>query len=206
MTRAAGKSGEVNRKFFAADCHCSRAITRDHAVQQLFHRLCHMLALYKSFMGDHSARMASGVVLRAGRAKRTARVLMADDFAEWRARICGILNKHQQWQVIGEANDGLEAVEKSIALTPDVVLLDVGMPGINGIEAAKQIRHACPRTKIIFLTQNNDLELRNSAASIGAEGYVLKTEATEELLPVMQAALRGGFSSRFNTWFDFPAL
>ena len=121
--------------------------------------------------------------------KNPIRILVADDFSEWRVRLRSILQARPEWQVIGEACDGLDAVHKTTELRPDVVLLDIGMPGLNGIEAAKQIRRASPSTKVIFVTQENDAEVRTEALAAGAEGYLLKTNLTRELLSAVEAAL-----------------
>lgn len=94
-------------------------------------------------------------------------------------------------QIIGEAADGLEAVQKATALKPGLILLDIGLPFQNGIDAALRIRQSNTETKIIFLTQNNDKELAQAALSKGVQGYVLKQDAGDELLPAIKAVLRG---------------
>jgi DNA-binding NarL/FixJ family response regulator len=116
------------------------------------------------------------------------RILIADDSAEWRVRIRSILKTRPELQVIGEAGDGLDAVHTTTALRPDIVLLDIGMPVLNGVEAAKQIRPRSPSSRIVFLTQENDEEIRTAALAAGAEGYVLKANAGSELLPAIEAA------------------
>ena|SRR5215469_4776328 len=120
------------------------------------------------------------------------RIVVADDYAEARVRIRSILKAQRGWQVIGEACDGLQAVEKTAELCPDIILLDIGMPGLNGIEAAKRIRHTCPGSRIIFVTQDGDEDVRMSALATGAEAYLLKANAATELLPAIEAALRNG--------------
>jgi len=102
-----------------------------------------------------------------------------------------VLQARPEWQVISEASGGLEAVEKARGLKPDLILLDIGLPKLNGIEAARQIRQLSPSSKIIFLSQNNDLDIVRAALSTGAHGYVLKTDVRRELLPAMDAVLRG---------------
>ena len=125
------------------------------------------------------------------------RVLVADDFIPWRLYVCQILQSHSlQWQIVGQASDGLEAVKQTAELHPDIVLLDVGMPSLDGIEAAKQIRKADRRTKILFLTMNNDLAVKEAAHNIGADGYVLKTKAGGQLLPAMERAMRSVFQDQ----------
>jgi len=95
-------------------------------------------------------------------------------------------------EIIGEVADGLEAVQKVEELRPDLVLLDIGLPTLNGIEAAKRIRTIAPATKIIFVTQNDDLEVAKTALENGARGYVLKMDAKTDLPLAIAAVLRGG--------------
>jgi len=96
-----------------------------------------------------------------------------------------------QWQVIAEAVDGSEAIQKAEALKPDLIVLDIGLPKLNGIEAARRIRQLAPSSKIIFLSQYNSLDVVQAALSTGALGYVCKTDARRALLPAADAVLRG---------------
>src|SRR5215469_7475570 len=91
------------------------------------------------------------------------RILIADDFAEWRIRVRSMLQARAEWEVIGEACDGLEAIQRTKELHPDIVLLDIGMPILNGIEAAQLIRQESPSSRVIFVTQENDEETRIAA-------------------------------------------
>lgn len=118
------------------------------------------------------------------------RILVADDFAPWRAKVRRILRGRPEFQIVSEASDGLEAVEKAGELRPDVVLLDVGMPDLSGIEAAERIRQVSPESKIVFVSQNASEEVISAALAAGAEGYVLKLNAATELIPAIAAALR----------------
>ena len=118
-----------------------------------------------------------------------ARILIADDFEPFRRFVCATLQEKPEWQIVGEACDGLAAVQMTTELLPNIVILDIGMPGLNGIEAAKRIRQVSPASKIIFATQNNDAEIWIDAVSTGAD-YVLKVNAGSELLPAIEAALR----------------
>jgi DNA-binding NarL/FixJ family response regulator len=118
------------------------------------------------------------------------RILVADDLPVWRVAVRHLLEARPEWQVI-EACDGREAVEKATELNPDIVLLDIGMPILNGLEAAEKIRAATPSSKLIFLTMNGDGELKTAALATGAKAYLLKANAGRELLPTIAAALDG---------------
>ena len=119
------------------------------------------------------------------------RILIVDDFKDWRRQVRLLLESRPECQVIAEASDGSEAVEKAEDLKPDLILLDVGLPKLNGIEAARQIRQLSPGSKIIFLSQNSDIDVVGAALGTGALGYVRKIDAGRELLPAMHAVLGG---------------
>jgi len=105
--------------------------------------------------------------------------------------VSSLFLKHPEWKIIGEVSDGLEAVKKTEELNPDVVLLDLSLPKIDGVEAANHIRRTSPATKIIFITAYHDSELMQTVLRNQAEGYVLKWEITRDLLPAVEAALCG---------------
>ena len=107
---------------------------------------------------------------------------MVDDFAPWRQFVNSRFQGQSRFQVIGIASDGLEAVQKAEELRPDLVLMDVGLPKLNGIEAARQILKIMPNSKILFLSQNLDPDVARSALAAGAKGYVTKSDAHKELL------------------------
>ena len=130
---------------------------------------------------------AGRVVSEVGTLHQT-RILVVDDYAPWRDQLRSILETRPEWNIIGEASDGREAVEKATELQPDIILLDVGMPYLNGIEAAKIIHQRCPKSKIVFVTQDGDSDIRNSAMRVGAAAYVLKTSADRELLEAIASA------------------
>jgi DNA-binding NarL/FixJ family response regulator len=119
------------------------------------------------------------------------RILIADDFRGWRLQNRLLLQARPEWQVIAEASDGLEAVQKAEELKPDLILLDIGLPKLNGIEAALRIRQLSPSSKILFLSLQNSLDVVQAALSTGARGYVHKTDAQSELLSAVDAVLRG---------------
>jgi CheY-like chemotaxis protein len=102
-----------------------------------------------------------------------------------------LLQVRPEYQVIGEASDGSEAVQRAEELKPDLIVLDISLPKLNGIEATRRIRHLSPSSKIIFLSQYNSLDVVQAALSTGALGYVCKTDAGRALLPAADAALRG---------------
>ena len=119
-------------------------------------------------------------------------ILLADDFAPWRSELRSFLECKTEWKIVFEACDGLEAVQKTVELHPDVVLLDINMPGLNGIEAASRIHQLSPDCKIVILSQNADEDLMTAAFQAGALAYVLKAEMATELIPALQAAMRTG--------------
>lgn len=118
------------------------------------------------------------------------RILLVDDFEPWRRAVCSILQQEKDLEVIFEGSDGLEAVQKSAELQPDLVLLDVGLPNLNGLEAARIIRQVSPGSKIIFLTMHDGQDLVQEALRIGASGFVVKSDAECGLLPAVRAAMR----------------
>jgi DNA-binding NarL/FixJ family response regulator len=119
------------------------------------------------------------------------RILVVDDYDAWRNQVRFLLQARPEWQVICEASDGLEAVRKAEELKPDLVLLDIGLPKLNGIEAAQQIRQLSPTSRIIFLSLHDSPDVVQAAFSTGALGYVHKRDAGRELLPAVDAVLRG---------------
>ena len=119
------------------------------------------------------------------------RVLVVEDFAPFWQFIRSTLAERSDVQVIGEVADGLEAVRKAELLEPDLVLLDIGLPTLNGIEAARQIRKLVPASKIIFVSQESSCEVVEEALNLGAWGYVLKERTANELLPAVKAVLEG---------------
>ena len=105
--------------------------------------------------------------------------------------MCSILDQRPNLQVISEASDGQEAVQKAEELKPDLILLDIGLPTLNGIEAARQIGKVAPESKIIFVTQESSPEAVQAALSLGAWGYVPKARAARDLLAAIEAVLEG---------------
>jgi DNA-binding NarL/FixJ family response regulator len=129
------------------------------------------------------------------------RVLVVDDFEPFRQFVCATLKTMTELQVVGEASDGLDAVAKAQALQPDLILLDIGLPTLSGIEAARQIRKLSPESKILFLSQHAFVEVAQEALSLGALGYVVKADAGSELLAAVDAVRQGKqyLGSRLST-------
>ena len=121
----------------------------------------------------------------------TIRILVVDDYEDWRNQVRLLLQARPDWQVIYQVSDGIAAVQKARELKPDLILLDIGLPKLNGIEAARQIRDVSPNSKIVFLTMDNSRETEQAALSTGAQGFVHKARAQSELLPAIDAVLRG---------------
>ena len=118
-------------------------------------------------------------------------VLLVDDHEPIRQFVCSMLEERTEFRVIGQATDGFEAIQKAKELQPDLILLDIGLPKLNGIAAAPQIRKLASKSKILFLTQNTSLEIVEAALSTGAHGYVVKSEAGTELFEAMEAVIQG---------------
>jgi len=124
-------------------------------------------------------------------------VLVVDDYEPFRRFVCSMLAQRPDLRVIGEAAQGLEAVHKAVELQPELIVLDIGLPQLNGIEAARRIRKLCPECKIIFLSQESSADVVEEALSFGALGYVVKAFAGSELLAAVEAVYQGGqFFSR----------
>jgi DNA-binding NarL/FixJ family response regulator len=123
--------------------------------------------------------------------KSPIRVLVVDDYEPWRRYYATTLSKQQGVQIIGEASNGREAVQRAQELQPDLILLDIGLPTLNGIEAARQIRAISPASKILFVSENRSADVAKEALNTGADGYVVKSDAARELLSAVEAVLQG---------------
>ena len=119
------------------------------------------------------------------------RILVADDYSDWRRRVGVLLQPRPEFQIVAEVSDGSEAIQKAEDLKPDLILLDIGLPKLDGIEAALRIREVSPSSRIVFLSQNSDPDIVRAALDAGASGYVRKIDSHNELLPAIDAALRG---------------
>jgi len=121
---------------------------------------------------------------------RANTIVIADDFAAFRSFVRSKLQENG-FQNVAEASDGLEAVAKAAELQPDLLLLDIGMPNLDGIKAATQIRSIAPESRILFVSGNTDPDIVQSALSYGAAGYVCKSAINQELLPAIEAVFEG---------------
>lgn len=123
--------------------------------------------------------------------RASVRILVVDDYEPWRRFERLTLLLHKELEIIGECSDGGEAIQKAEELKPDLILLDIGLPTLNGIEAARRIRQVSPNSKILFITESRSPEIAEEAMSTGAGGYVLKSNGVTELLPAINAVLKG---------------
>jgi len=119
------------------------------------------------------------------------RILLADDHAMLRAGLAALLNGQPDLEVIGEAGDGAEAIKKAQELEPDVLVADISMPGMSGLEAVAQVTARNPRVKCVILTQHEDDDFLFQALRVGASGYVVKREAHTELIEAIRTVHRG---------------
>lgn len=122
---------------------------------------------------------------------RSVRVLVVDDYEPWHGFVANVLKKQPELEIVGCVSDGLLAVEQAEQLQPDLILLDIGLPTLNGIEAATRIRQLSPSSKILFVSENHSADIAEKALSTGAGGYVVKSDAGTELLAGIQAILKG---------------
>lgn len=118
------------------------------------------------------------------------RILLVEDFKPWRLVTSAAIEQEPQLLLICEVSNGLEAVQKAKELKPDLILLDIGLPKLNGIAAARQIRAFSPKSKILFLTVESSAEVVREAMQLGA-GFVVKTDASTELLSAVRAVMLG---------------
>lgn len=122
----------------------------------------------------------------------TMTVLVAEDFGPFRDLICAMLKANSSIRVDCAVDNGIQAVEKAAELQPHLVLMDIGLPGLNGIEAARRIKSLSPKSRIIFLTQEHSPDVVAEALATGASGYVVKADAGTELMVAIDTVLRDG--------------
>lgn len=119
------------------------------------------------------------------------RVLIVDDYEPIRRFICSKLKKLADMEIICEVSDGLEAVHAAEELQPDLILLDIGLPTLNGIEAARRISKLCPNSKLLFLSEESSVHVVREALRIGALGYIVKKSAGREVVAAIDAVRQG---------------
>lgn len=120
------------------------------------------------------------------------RILLTDDHTLFRQGLKSLLEAEYDMQVVGEARDGQEAVDRALALKPDLVIMDIGMPGLSSFEAVRQIRRVHPETRVLFLTMYDDEDYLAQCLEAGASGYVLKDTPAEQLIAAVREIRRGG--------------
>lgn len=118
-------------------------------------------------------------------------MLVVDDFAPFRRVISLILKEMEDIQVVGEASDGWEAVLKAAELQPDLILLDIGLPKMDGIQAARKIYEFLPGSRVIFVSQEMSADVLEEALATGAQGFVTKVDAWNDLVKAVKSVLRG---------------
>ena len=134
------------------------------------------------------------------------RVLVVDDIQLIRERLCAILSEHSEFVVVAEASNGREAIEKARKYQPDVVLLDISMPDLNGLQAAPLIKQAAPAAQILIVTQHNSHFFMRAAFAAGALGFLEKKDAGSELLKAVKAVFskKAFVSKGLPPTFEFP--
>jgi DNA-binding NarL/FixJ family response regulator len=125
------------------------------------------------------------------------RILIVDDYEPWRRYVRSVLADDQDLVILGECADGLDAIKQSEELQPGLVLLDIQLPSINGLEVARQIGVVSPETKVLFLSSTQSVEVMREALKFGA-GFVMKTDAEHDLLPIVRAICRNQPFVRFR--------
>src|SRR5262249_43481258 len=115
------------------------------------------------------------------------RILVIEDYEPFRQLICRELRQRPEFQVVGQAWDGLQAVEQAESLQPDLILLDLGLPKLNGLDAARRIRIIAPGAKLVFMSQESSTDIVRETFRLGGQGYVHKVRAKPDLLAAIDA-------------------
>jgi DNA-binding NarL/FixJ family response regulator len=122
---------------------------------------------------------------------KNARVLIVDDHEIFRRGLRALLEPSLEWQICGEAVDGMDAVEQCMSLKPDIVVLDVSMPRLNGLEAARLIKKQTPEPQIVIITQHDSPQIRSAAVEAGARAFVTKSAVGSELVSALRTIIQG---------------
>jgi DNA-binding NarL/FixJ family response regulator len=122
---------------------------------------------------------------------KNARVLIVDDHEIFRRGLRALLEPSLEWQICGEAVDGMDAVEQCLSLKPDIVVLDVSMPRLNGLEAARLIKKQTPEPQIVIITQHDSPQIRSAAVEAGARAFVTKSAVGSELVSALRTIIQG---------------
>jgi len=134
----------------------------------------------------------------------TKRILVADDHASVRRSMRMLITQRKDWQVCAEADDGVDAVAKAKSMSPDLVVLDIAMGGLNGVEAAEEIRARCPATIVLTTSMYDAAPLFPRLHTIGVKGFIAKNNLVTDLLPAIDAALSGGswYPAEQSSWWS----
>jgi DNA-binding NarL/FixJ family response regulator len=135
--------------------------------------------------------MRTGAFVETEKGAKQVRILVADDHEVIRRGVRALLAAGKDCEICGEAVDGQDAVEKARQLRPDLIIMDVSMPNLNGLEATRAIRRSLPGTQILILTQHDSQEMMRQALNAGARGFVVKSSVAHDLLNAVEAARRG---------------
>jgi DNA-binding NarL/FixJ family response regulator len=150
-----------------------------------------------------------GIMFLASQTMPSRRILLIEDYEPFRRLLCQELRQRSEFQVVGEASDGLQGVQQAESLQPDLILLDISLPKLNGLEAARQIRELAPGAKLLFVSQESSSDIVRETLRLGGQAYVHKERARTDLLPALDAALAGkrfvSSSLDFSERTDSPA-
>jgi DNA-binding NarL/FixJ family response regulator len=123
---------------------------------------------------------------------KVSRILVVDDYKLWRNKICSLLKAKPEFRIVAECWNGADAVKRAGELKPNLITMDIGIPELNGIEAAVRVAEVSPSSKILFISQNTEPEVVSAAIDAGASGYLHKMRVGAELLPAVTSIIRGG--------------